>query len=168
MKGVFVSAFARSTQRGAALVIALILLLILTLLATTGMRMSIAELVMAGNEQFRHKASAASSAGIEVAIARISAAGGARPANAQTLGPIDVGEPRTDTFIVSIRYTGKEASLPGSSAEKLAGEHFELQSVGTSSRNARDVQVQGVMVVASEKGVKTFQRAGAGLAEASP
>src|SRR5262245_19345302 len=46
----------RRIQRGVALVIALALLVILGILGTAGMRMSIAELMMAGNEQFRHSA----------------------------------------------------------------------------------------------------------------
>ncbi len=164
MTSVFTTACGRSAQRGAALVIALILLVILTLLAVTGMRMSVAELTMAGNEQFRHKASAASSAGIEVAIARVSARGGPASAGVERIGPVGVGEPRRDSYTVSVRYTGRETSLPGSSAEKFSGDQFEIESVGASSRNARDVQLQGVMVISPAGGVKSFQRTGSGLA----
>jgi Tfp pilus assembly protein PilX len=139
---------------GAALVIALVLLLILTLLASTGMRMSIAELWMAGNEQYRRKASDAASAGIEVAITAISAL---------RAPPLVTGNSGSDAYEAAIRYTGNETSLPGSSAEKFAGEHFEIESVGTSARHARDVQTQGVMVIFPANGVKTFTREGAGL-----
>jgi Tfp pilus assembly protein PilX len=152
-------------QRGAALVIALVLLVILTLLATAGMRMSIAELVMAGNEQFRHKASTAASAGVEVAIARVAAHRGLTPRNREVVGPVALGEPREDSFTVSIQYTGEETSLAGSSAGKFTGAHFEITSVGTSARNARDEQVQGVMVVSASNHVATFVRAGDGLSQ---
>jgi len=164
MKSAFVTVCGHTVQRGAALVIALILLVILTLLAVTGMRMSVAELAMAGNEQFRHKASTASSAGIEVAIARVSARGGPASGEVERVGPVSVGEPRRDSYTVSVRYTGREASLPGSSAERFFGDHLEIQSVGVSSRSARDVQAQGVMVISPAQGVKSFQRTGTGLA----
>jgi type II secretory pathway component PulK len=152
----------RSRARGAALVIALLLLVVLTLLAISGMRMSIAELWMAGHEQFHRRASDAASAGIEASIARIQAGGAAGAV--QTGGAFAFGEPPTDSYTVSIRQTGRETSLPGSSVGKFSGEHFEIESVGTSSRGARDVQVQGVMVVSSANGVTTFGGVGAGLA----
>jgi hypothetical protein len=161
-----------SGSAGAALLIALLLLLILTLLATAGMRMSIAELWMAGNEQYRRKASDAASAGIEVAIARVSAGvvavnGAAVGSRVAQVGPAAVGDPSSETYTASVLYTGKEASLPGSSAEKLTGEHVEIVSAGTSVRGARDVQVQGLMVVSPTSEVKTLHRIGTGLETAS-
>lgn len=147
-------------QQGAVLIVALALMMILAMLASSGMRLSIAELLMAGNEQFRHAASMSASSGIEAAIARI--AGGVVPASADTL--------EGQGFTVTIRYAGDEANLPGSSVGKLVGHHYELTSVGTSSRLARDEQVQGIMVVdAVAGGVATFRRLGGGLAsEAAP
>jgi type II secretory pathway component PulK len=156
-----------ASQRGVALVVALFLLVILTVLATTGMKVSIAELVMAGNEQFRQKASAAASAGVEVTIWRILSGASGRSAGTERIGPIETGEPRIDTYTVSLRYTGREAPLPGASAEKFAGNHFEIESTGESARNARDVQVQGLMLVTPTAGVQTFQRIGAGLDSAA-
>ena len=147
-----------SSQRGTVLVIALLLLVILTLLAITGMRTAIAELWMAGNEQFHRRAVEAASAGIEVAIARMRASGG----NAN-IGPVTVGDSPSDSYSVTVRRTGREASLPGSSAEKLVGEHFEIESTGLASRGAREVQVQGVMVISTPGRVQTFQRVGDGL-----
>jgi type II secretory pathway component PulK len=155
-------AMSESSQRGAVLVIALLLLVILTLLAITGMRTAIAELWMAGNEQFHRKAVEVASAGIEVAIARLQASGAIA-----NIGPVTAGESPSDSYTVTIRRTGREASLPGSSAEKLVGEHFEIESTGTASRGAREVQVQGVMVVSSPGGVQTFERTGGGLAAGS-
>jgi Tfp pilus assembly protein PilX len=154
---------ARDTQRGVALVIALVLLVIVTLLATTGMRMSIAELWMAGNEQFHRKAVDAASAGLEATVARFRAQG-ALAASQEDGGPTAIGDPASDSYSVSMRYTGREASLPGSSVGELVADHFEIESTGASARGARDVQIQGVMVVSTANGVASFSRLGAGLA----
>jgi type II secretory pathway component PulK len=154
----------RESERGAALVIALLLLVVLTLLATTGMRMSVAELWMAGSEQFRRAAVEAASVGVEVGIARLNASRGAAVGEmASAGGPTDAA------YTATIRYAGTEASIPGSSAEKFVGEHFEIESTGTAVRGARDVQVQGVMLISSSNGVRTFRSIGEGLgAEPSP
>jgi Tfp pilus assembly protein PilX len=157
-------AASRGDERGAALVIALLLLAILTLLATTGMRTAVAELWMASSEQFHHGAVEAASAGVEVAIARLRAAAGALA----TGNPID-GMAGDAPYTATIQHAGTEASLPGSSAEKFVGEHFEIESTGTAARGARDVQMQGVLVVSSTNGVRTFRSTGSGLgAEGSP
>jgi Tfp pilus assembly protein PilX len=142
-------------QSGAALLIALALLVILGILGTAGMRMSIAELMMAGNEQFRNSAELAASAGVEAGIARIS-----QHSAAGTLTPNLEGE----GYTASIRYAGNETTLPGSSLGKFVGRHYEITSKGTSARRARDEQVQGVMVVSAvAEGVTTFRQTGAGL-----
>ena len=147
----------RASERGAALVIALLLLVILTLLATTGMRTSIAELWMAGSEQFHRAAVEAASAGVEAGIARLRATRGG--VAGETM--IDGGSGDTP-YTATIRRAGTEASIPGSSAEKFVGEHFEIESTGAAPRGALDVQVQGVMVVSSTNGVHTFRRIGTG------
>ena len=144
----------RARERGAALVIALLLLVILTLLAITGMRTSIAELWMAGSEQFHRAALEAASAGVEAAIARLRAGS---PVTA-----ID-GDAAGAPFTVTVRHAGTEAAIPGSSAEKFVGDHFEIESTGASARGALEVQVQGVLVVSSANGVRTFGRIGKGL-----
>ncbi len=155
----------RGSQKGAALVIALVLLTIVTLLATSGMRMSIAELWMAGNEQFHRKAVDAASAGIEASIAKFRAEGVVAASAVDDSDAVAIGEPASDSYSVSTRYTGREASLPGSSVGELFGEHFEIESTGTSARGARDVQVQGLMVIATSNGVASFSRISAGLSD---
>jgi Tfp pilus assembly protein PilX len=137
-------------MRGSALIIAMILLFILSLLAVAGMSLSTAEMVMAGNEQFRRLASDAASAGIETAVARL------QSSTAE-------GEVSSDTFTATVRHAGDESSLPESSAERFVGRHFEIESTGHSARRASDVQTQGVMVVTPSDGVSTFERIGAGL-----
>jgi hypothetical protein len=146
----------RATERGAALVVALLLLVILTLLATTGMRTSIAELWMAGSEQFHRAAVEAASDGVEAAVARLRASRGG------LAGEVDGGS-GTAPYTATIRHAGTETSIPGSSAGKFVGEHFEIESTGAAARGALDVQVQGVMVVVSTNGVRTFRRIGSGL-----
>src|SRR5207244_3406588 len=101
--------------------IALLLLVILSLLATTGMRTSIAELWMAGSEQFHRAAVEAASAGVEAAIARLRASRGG------LAGEVDGGAGDAP-YTATIRRTGTEASLPGSSAGKFVGVHFEIES----------------------------------------
>lgn len=145
-------------QRGAALVVALLLLVILTLLATTGMRTSVAELWMAGSEQFRRAATEAASEGIEASIGRVRATRGALASETS----LDGGS-ATAPYTATIRRAGTEALIPGSSAEKFTGEHFEIESTGAAPRGALDVQLQGAMVISSRNGVRTFHRTGDGL-----
>jgi type IV pilus assembly protein PilX len=138
-----------NTQRGAALVIGLVLLLILTLLAITGMNTATTELVMAGNEQFRRASVMAASAGVEEAIADVGSVPsvpGAAPVQVQG---VPVGSAGTDEFSTATRYVGEETGLPQSSVDRFVGLHYEIESTGTSARNARDRQVQGVFVIAA-------------------
>ena len=148
----------RASQRGAALVIALLLLMILTLLAVTGMRTAVAELWMAGSEQFHRAAVEAASTGVEAGVARLRASRGAMGGDTSI-----AGGPISAAYTATIRRAGLETSLPGSSAEKFVGQHFEIESTGTAPRGARDVQVQGLMVISSGNGVRTFRRMSEGL-----
>ena len=148
----------RANHRGAVLVIALLLLVIFTLVATTGMRTSIAELWMAGSEQFHRAAIEAASAGVEASVARVRATRGGLGDGTE----IDGGS-GSAPFHATISRAGTEASIPGSSAEKFVGQHFEIESTGAAPRGALDVQVQGVMVVSSANGVRTFRGVGSGL-----
>jgi Tfp pilus assembly protein PilX len=135
-----------TAQRGAALAVALILLVILTLLAVSGMSLATAELVMAGNEQLRRRAAETASAGIERGIERM------------TTLPSIPDEMRFDG--VALRYVGNETTLPGFSAEKFVGRHFEIESIGSAPRGARDVQRQGVLVIGASGGVVEFAGGG--------
>src|SRR6185503_5745169 len=136
--------------RGSALVIALMLLFILSLLAVAGMSLSTAEIVMAGNEQFRRRASDAASSGIETAVARLR-------------GSTAEGEVSSDAFIATVRRAGVETSLPQSSADKFVGQHFEIESTGHSARGASDVQTQGVLLITPSNGVTTYRQIDGGL-----
>jgi type II secretory pathway component PulK len=146
-------------HRGAVLVIALVLLLIVTLLATTGMAMSITEFVMAGNEQFHRKAIDAASAGVETVIARLVTSPPEQRASVSASGATAAGE-----FIASVKDVGAESNLTGFSSEKFIGRHFDINSEGASVRNASDAQIQGVLVIEAVAGTSTFTRIGDGLA----
>jgi Tfp pilus assembly protein PilX len=153
----------RRSERGAALVVGLIMLLILTILAFTGVNTAITELAMANNEQFRRNAADASAAGVEQAIAAIGTVGTTAGATA-SVAPTVLGNDATEYSAV-MRYVGDETGLPQSSADKFIGLHYEIESTGTSARNARDVQTQGVMIVASAGGAgnESFSQIGGGL-----
>ena len=49
-------------------------------------------------------------------------------------------------------YAGDEEVLPGFSAEKFVGRHYVIESIGEAPRGARDVQVQGVLVISPKGG----------------
>lgn len=141
-----------NTERGAALVIGLVLLLILTLLAVTGMNTATTELVMAGNEQYRRAAAMAATAGIEEAIADIGAVPTVPGAAPTQVLDVPVGTSGVDRFSTASRYVGEETGLPQSSVDRFVGLHYEIDSTGTSLRNARDRQVQGLFIVAGAGG----------------
>jgi hypothetical protein len=147
-------------NRGTVLVIALVLLLIITLLATTGMAMSTAEFVMAGNEQFHRKAIDAASAGVETVIARLPSESPEQRAFIEAVGSTAAGD-----YLADVRFVGEEASLSGFSADKFVGLHFDIDSTGGSARNATDAQVQGVLVIESTEGARTLRKLGTGLTE---
>jgi type IV pilus assembly protein PilX len=137
-----------SRQRGAALVIGLILLVIVTLLAVSGMGTASLELIMAGNEQYRQKAFEASQAGIEIALTKLSTVpqdGADKPDSGDTPGSKTGEQPYT----TNSRYMGDDLNVPGFSAGKFVGFHYQITSEGTSARGARSVQQQGAYVIQS-------------------
>ena len=153
-------------QRGAALVIALLMLMILTILALSGINTATTELAMAGNEQFRRNAAQAATSGIEEAITRLGAVP-TSPGTAPTVvAPTLLPDSANERYSTSTRFIGDENGLPQSSADKFVGLHFQIDSTGTSVRNASDTQLQGVMVVAasgSSAGNGSFTQLGGGL-----
>ncbi len=128
------------------------------------MRTSVAELWMAGSEQFHRVAVEAASAGVEVGIARLRASRGAvervflTGAASLTAGPASAGVCGNDS---TRRHRRRQSRDPA--RRKFVGEHFEIESTGTAPRGARDVQVQGVVVISIEQWVRTFRRIGGGL-----
>jgi type IV pilus assembly protein PilX len=126
----------RRSQQGAALVVGLLLLVIITLLAIAGMNTASTELIMAGNEQFREAAAQAAEAGIEREIVNLRdvSPNGAPITREAAFG----ANARSST---TITYRG-EGGAQGMSSSFVAF-HYDVTSVGTSSRNATVTQVQG-------------------------
>jgi type IV pilus assembly protein PilX len=155
-----------SRQRGAALVIALLMLMILTILALSGINTATTELAMAGNEQYRRNAAQAATAGIEQAITRLGAVPTSPGVAPTVVAPTLLPESTSERYSTSSRFVGDENGLPQSSADKFVGLHVQIDSTGTSLRNASDAQLQGVMVVAasgSSAGGSSFTQLGGGL-----
>ncbi|MBS0373446.1 MAG: hypothetical protein JSR73_02615 [Proteobacteria bacterium] len=146
-----------SRQTGAALPIALILLTIITLLAVAGMRSAGMGFIMAGNEQYRQKAFIASEVGIEQAMAF----GIYNPNVATNTVAGTVPNAASDAYTANVlrQLNGvPQGALWGSSWNSFSTFHFEVQSSGTSVRNATTQHNQGVAVIAPYS--STFTGAG--------
>ena len=130
-----------SQQRGAALVVGMILLLILTLLAISGMTTSTTELIMAGNEEYHENAFQAAETGIERTIAA-----GTFDVAAEVVNP-PVTLPNQDTYATTVRPRGAGLPPPGYSLDQFSAENFEIESAGTSVRNASDTHIQGLFLI---------------------
>jgi type IV pilus assembly protein PilX len=131
------------TQQGAALVVGMVLLVILTLLAISGMNTATTELFMAGNEKYQENAFQAAETGIE----RTLAVGNFNPAAMPPPNPpaVDLGDGNAYTAITLPR--GTSPAPPGYSFGTFGAEHFEIQSTGTSHRNATSNHTQGLFIV---------------------
>jgi Tfp pilus assembly protein PilX len=145
------------------LIVALILLLLVTLLATTGMTLSITEEVTAGNEQFHRQAVDAASAGVETALARLAVSSLDAGTSISAVDTTASGD-----YLAKARYVGESRSAPGFSADKFSARHFEIESTGGAARDASDDQFQGVMAVTSTDGVATFVKRAGGLTGVTP
>lgn len=136
-----------AAQRGAALVVGLLLLLVLTLLAISGMNTASLELVMAGNTQYHENAFQAAETGIEQALENGKynpAAIPEKPAQETVTGTTD------DHYKITITPQLSGAAQPalwGSSWDSFSTYHFEIESHGTSVRNAQATNWQGVAVI---------------------
>jgi len=137
----------RRRQRGAALVVGLILLAILTLLAVSGMNTASVELVMAGNEQYRQRAFQAAGTGVEEALSQLATV--PQDSTGKTLTQQSVKNTTTETYDVKSVYVGDDLNVPGFSAGKFVGLHYEITSDGYSSRNAHSQQTQGAYIIQS-------------------
>jgi type IV pilus assembly protein PilX len=132
-------------QRGAALVIGLLLLLVLTILAVSGMNSASMEFVMAGNDQFRANAFSAAEAGIE----RTLDGGTFNPiVPLQNLNGAATATDNWSTITITPLGSTPLPALWGNSWNSFATYHFEIQSTGTSVRNATAINTQGVAIIA--------------------
>lgn len=141
-------------QRGAALVVGLILLLVLTLLAVVGMNTATSELIMAGNEQFRQNAFQAAETGIEQAITVLATV--PQSGTPEVVADQPVPGSAVDEYTTESQYMGDDLNLPGFSAGKFVGFHYQITSTGTSARNASARNRQGAFVIQSSGGGGAF------------
>ncbi len=142
------------TQRGAALVVGLVLLAVLTLLAITSMNTASSELLMAGNEQYRQNAAIAADTGLEQALAVL--ANVPQDGTVERVGPVAMPDSNVDTYTTESRYLGEDLNIPGFSAGKFIGFHYEIRSIGASARNAATEFAQGAFVVQNAGGSGSF------------
>ena len=134
-------------QRGAALVVAMMLLLVLTILAISGMNSASLEFVMAGNEQFHQNAFQAAETGIADALANVTFNPDPTLPTAKRNGTPATGDAFNSETIPQLNGLGLPSD-EGSSRGKYVTYHFEIASIGTSSRSATATNVQGVQVTA--------------------
>lgn len=129
-------------QRGAALVIGLMLLAVLTLLAVSGMNSASLEFVMAGNEQYRSNAFQAAEAGIAQSIAT-----GTFNPDAAVPFVMPPGANGADNWTAQIttQLGGFASQVWGFDTNSVLGIYYEIQSIGTSVRNAQAINTQGVL-----------------------
>ncbi len=135
------------SQRGAALPVALILLTLLMLIAVAGMRSAGLGFIMVGNEQYRQKAFGAAEVGIEQAVAL----GAFDPNVAASNSAGVVPGAATDTYAVRVQTQlngAPQGTIFGASWNAFSTYHFEVQSTGSSVRNAATTHNQGVAVIA--------------------
>lgn len=137
-------------QKGAALVVGLILLMVLTLLAISGMNTATLELQMAGNAQFSQNAFQAAETGIEAAMNS-----GAYNTNVvQTINRTASAGSTTDEYQTSTQFHSQNGATPVPTGGYSLGAgtgfqayHFDIESTGTSSRDARSIHTQSFYVV---------------------
>lgn len=135
-------------QSGAALVVGMMLLLVLTLLAVSAVNTASTELVMAGNTQFQSNAFQAAETGITLALRN----GGFNPAAAPEITAATAVTGSTTEFYsttVSPQLGGNaQPAIWGNTWDSFSTFHFQIDSNGTSIRNAVANTFQGVAVIA--------------------
>jgi len=137
----------RRANSGAALVVGLILLLVLTLLAVSSMNTSTVELQMAANMQYGEKAFQAAEVGIERAFR----SGAYSTVGGPLSGSVASGQP--ETYATSTAFDVNAGVTPVFSGGYALGPagfsayHFNIESTGTSSRNAQATNTQSFFVV---------------------
>jgi type IV pilus assembly protein PilX len=142
-------------QRGAALAVGLILLLVLTVLAVSGMNTASMELVMAGNEQYRQRAFHASETGVELALADLASVPQTGAVMSRTRNLTGDTDEKSEVTTAS-QYMGDDLNLPGFSAGKFVGLHYQISSTGKSARNSQSQQFQGAYVIQNSGSSETF------------
>lgn len=133
-------------QHGAALVVGLILLLVLTILAISTMGTSTTEVVMAQNARFSANAFQAAETAIDTAIVS---------GTWNTNNPVVVAPVAAPGGVSQLEYDityDQATAVPTGGFSMGAGTgflayHFDITSIGTSTRNATSTHAQSFYVV---------------------
>lgn len=147
----------KHAQGGAALVVGLILLAVITLLAVVGMNIANTELAGSTSEQLRIRAFNASESGLETRLQtlRTDAQISKTKADPEVRDAVGVeGSPKnpsskaaTDMYSTKTAFVGEGVMISRYSAAQFHGFYFEVESTGTSSRNASAVHTAGSYIV---------------------
>jgi len=124
----------------------MVLLLILTLLAISGMNTATTELFMAGNEMYQENAFQAAETGIERTMATATFNPGVLPPADPPVVQLDNDDPYT-TYTAIVQPRGSSPPPPGYTLGEFSAEHFDIESTGTSQRNATSTHTQGLFLV---------------------
>lgn len=127
-----------SRARGSALVTGLILLSLITLLGLAAAAAARIELQLANHEQFRENAASAASAGLEFALAHMTAM--TTDTDFSLSDSLPGAAAARARYEVSARFLGYEPGIPQAPGAQLAAAHFEILSTGHSAFGAFDRQ----------------------------
>jgi hypothetical protein len=154
-----------SPARGIALVTVLVLLGLFAVLVVAIAGTVAGELVMAGQEGYRARASDAASTGIERELMRIGSGGASTSGAPVVSGPERAGLEEGDTYSTTTRYVGEDTLVPGSSVGRFVGHHYVIQSTGRSLRGAVDSQTQGAVRISAVEGTEGVEPTAPGEVE---
>ncbi|MEO1574301.1 MAG: PilX N-terminal domain-containing pilus assembly protein [Pseudomonadota bacterium] len=127
-------------QRGAALIIGLLLLLVLTVFAVSGMSRATLELALSGNTQFSENAFQAAESAIEAELVAGPAAGGVTRNSNFSFGNATEANSTVD-------FDATRLAPPGYSLTEYQSDHYRIQAIGTSGKEATTTNEQGFYVV---------------------
>ncbi len=123
-------------QQGAALIIGLLLLMVLTVFAVSGMSRATLELTLAGNTQFSENAFQAAESAIEAELVT-----GAATIATPRLGNFSFGDATQAASTVTFDMTGLAPT--GYSIDAYQSDHYRINAVGSSGKNASTTNEQG-------------------------
>jgi Tfp pilus assembly protein PilX len=142
-----------SRQRGAALVIGLILLTIITLLAVVGMNISNSELASATSEQLRLRAFQAAETGVEYGVIEMfKTPAKCKAVRTTAATPIGGSPINSATGLPTDRYQARvsfidEGTVTEGYSNGYTSFHYNIETIGSSSRNAVARHQQGSYIV---------------------
>ena len=119
---------------------ALLLLLVLTVLAVSGMSRATLELALAGNTQFSENAFQAAESAIEAELV-------AGPATVDTNRNSNFSFGASTVADSTVSFDATRLAPPGFSISEYVSDHYRINAIGTSGKNASTTNEQGFFVV---------------------